>query len=178
MSGWYYFEDGFSVEEIDSILEMADQFPFVAGKISADDGSIDGSEYRISNIKWLSATDSANNAMRRTHWVYDRLMEMIDTANNAMWGFHLHGLTDSIQYTEYDGSEEGFYDWHVDIGPDELALRKLSLVVQLSDPSEYEGDTFKSRQEVRVFSYQKERNRCSISVLPLAQSNASNLWYS
>jgi PKHD-type hydroxylase len=139
MSGWYYFEDGFSVEEIDSILEMSNQFPFVAGKISADDGSIDGSEYRISNIKWISATDSANNAIHRTHWIYDRLMEMIETANNAMWGFHLHGLTDSIQYTEYNGSEEGFYDWHVDIGPDELALRKLSLVVQLSDPSEYEG---------------------------------------
>ena len=38
-----------------------------------------------------------------------------------------------------EGSEdEGYYDWHVDMGPGK-ANRKLSLVCQLSDPSEYEG---------------------------------------
>lgn len=46
--------------------------------------------------------------------------------------------TEHIQYTVYNSNDEGHYDWHVDMGPGK-ARRKLSLVCQLSDPSEYEG---------------------------------------
>ena len=49
-----------------------------------------------------------------------------------------------IQYTEYHATEGGKYDWHHDVdwnnsgGTD----RKLSLTVQLSDPSDYDGGYF------------------------------------
>lgn len=139
MAGWYYFEEAFTPEEVESIFELASGFPFVAARISGRDGLEEIAQYRRSNIKWLSPTDDANNSIHRTHWLYDRLMNYIEIANREMWGFELYGLTDSIQYTEYDGSEEGFYDWHIDVGRDELSLRKISLVVQLSEPDEYEG---------------------------------------
>ncbi len=139
MAGWYYFEQAFSEEEVQLILSIADSFPFIAARIHSQEDGSTVSQYRRSNIKWLSATDDANNSIHKTHWLYDRLMEYIDIANQEMWGFKLHGLTDSIQYTEYDGSEEGHYDWHIDLGDDELSLRKISLVVQMSDPEDYEG---------------------------------------
>ena len=139
MTGWYFFENAFTPEELDKISEMVQTIPFVAATIANNAGQKEMRKYRKSNIKWISATDDANNSMHRHHWLYDRLMDCIAEANEVMWNFDLHGLTDSIQYTEYDGTEEGFYGWHVDIGPRELALRKVSLVVQLSDPSEYEG---------------------------------------
>ena len=139
MTGWYFFENAFTPEELDDINEMIIPIPYVAATIANNTGQKEMRKYRKSNIKWISATDDFNNSFHRHHWLYDRLMECITEANDVMWNFDLHGLTDSIQYTEYDGTEEGFYGWHVDIGPRELALRKVSLVVQLSDPSEYEG---------------------------------------
>lgn len=146
MSGWYYFEEAFSPEEVDGILSLAEGLPYVAAKIRTNNGLAEVSEYRKSNIKWISPTDDANNTIYRHEWLFDRLMNYIGIANEEMWGFDLHGLTDSIQYTEYDGSEEGFYNWHIDIGTKELSLRKISLVVQLSDPDEYEGGHLEIKQ--------------------------------
>ena len=34
---------------------------------------------------------------------------------------------------------KGHYDWHVDAGNGNVATRKLSFTLQLSDPSTYEG---------------------------------------
>jgi PKHD-type hydroxylase len=51
-----------------------------------------------------------------------------------------------IQFTEYYGAEEGGgkYDWHVDIFWDNPMPfdRKLSVTIQLSEPSDYEGGQF------------------------------------
>tara|TARA_R100001510_G_C7653956_1_gene212475 strand:+ start:1404 stop:2018 length:615 start_codon:yes stop_codon:yes gene_type:complete len=137
MTGWYYFEKAFNTEEVEDILKLTEGFPYQAAQIAGKD--MDLTEYRKSNIKWISALDSANNSIHRTHWLYDRLMSYMTIANDNLWNFSLRGLTDSIQYTEYHGEEEGFYDWHLDIGPRELSIRKLSLVVQLSDPKDYTG---------------------------------------
>ena len=52
--------------------------------------------------------------------------------------FDLSGFGDEIQYTEYFGENNGHYSWHGDIGPN-VPHRKLSIVVQLSDPEDYEG---------------------------------------
>ena len=139
MTGWYYFDSAFSEEELKELEDMIQSIPYVAATVANGLGLEEMREYRKSNIKWISAVDDTNNAMHRYHWLYERLMDCITEANRNMWNFDLYGLTDSIQYTEYDGTEEGFYGWHVDIGPRELSLRKVSLVVQLSEPSEYEG---------------------------------------
>jgi len=66
-------------------------------------------------------------------------MNMIIEANDAIWHFDLHNLTDHIQYTEYYAEKGGHYNWHQDMGPGDMSKRKISLTVQLSDPSEYEG---------------------------------------
>ena len=47
-------------------------------------------------------------------------------------------MPESIQYTEYFDNG-GHYDWHQDIGPGELSIRKVSVTIQLSDSDEYEG---------------------------------------
>lgn len=139
MTGWYYFEAAFNEEDIRKIEELASSFAFVSAGIASGAKGEDLHAVRKSNIKWISPVDDSNNVISRTAWLYDRLMNYIEIANKEMWNFDLTVLNDSIQYTVYNGSEKGFYDWHLDIGPDELALRKLSLVVQLSNASDYEG---------------------------------------
>ena len=43
------------------------------------------------------------------------------------------------QFTEYDESDSGFYTAHVDNGETLAGFRKLSFVLQLTDPSKYQG---------------------------------------
>ena len=45
-----------------------------------------------------------------------------------------NGLNEDIQFTEYDESYQGHYSWHTDLGSGTSSTRKLSIVVQLSEP--------------------------------------------
>lgn len=72
-----------------------------------------------------------------TLWIFDKLTKVAQRANRV-YAFDLLGFTEEAQFTIYD--EPGaFYDWHQDGLAGEVAVRKLSLVVQLSDPADYEG---------------------------------------
>lgn len=84
----------------------------------------------------------------RVSWVKDRrilnlLHDHVGLANFNVFNFHIYNVAD-IQYTEYLASEGGHYNWHHDINWTSNAKleRKLSVTVQLSDPSEYEGGNF------------------------------------
>lgn len=125
-TNYYWFENGFSSEEVDKILDLSKNYEFEqATTISGDPKSI-----RNSTIKWI-------NPSEETSWVYDRLMGCVKEANNV-WQFNLYSILDDIQYTEYRGGG-GHYNWHIDIGPGAISHRKVSVVVQLSDSSEYTG---------------------------------------
>src|SRR5258708_40174408 len=64
---------------------------------------------------------------------------MVLQLNRDFYGFDLFGLVESFQYTVYDGQEGGHYNWHVDLGGEDVEPRKISLSLQLTDPSSYRG---------------------------------------
>lgn len=68
--------------------------------------------------------------------LYQKIFECVSKVNFEYFKFNLSEIIEEIQYTEYEESYQGFYDWHTDAGNNN---RKLSIVVQLSDPAEYEG---------------------------------------
>lgn len=127
-TNYYWFSGGFSSDEVDKIVEDSIEYPFVKALV-VDEESTD--KFRKSSIKWLPFDD-------KWEWVIDRIMNQIMEANNSIWRFDLRSVIDNIQYTEYDGNG-GHYDWHMDIGPGKISHRKISVVVQLSDPSDYVG---------------------------------------
>lgn len=88
---------------------------------------------RKSQIKWISPE------LDKTEWIYEKLMSFALNANLDLWKFDLSTIRDAIQYTEYDGNENGGYDWHMDMGRFPYSHRKVSITVQLSDPDDYEG---------------------------------------
>ncbi len=57
--------------------------------------------------------------------------------NQQAYGFDLEAL-EPLQYTVYLAGEGSHYGWHVDHGRTPRR-RKLSLVLQLSHPEDYEG---------------------------------------
>lgn len=127
-TNYYWFEKGFSSEEVNTIVNGSLEYEFQKAVI-IDEGNTD--KYRKSNIKWLPF-DS------KWEWVIDKIMSQVTEANNTIWNFELKSIIDNIQYTEYEGNG-GHYDWHLDIGPGSISHRKISIVVQLSDPEEYVG---------------------------------------
>jgi PKHD-type hydroxylase len=127
---YYWYKEGFSKEELDKIYDNLANVPF-------QDATIIGSEeapkeVRSSKIKWIPMNEEWS-------WLYEKLMSMAKTANEALWNFDLISAEEQIQYTEYHADDEGHYTWHQDIGPGDASLRKVSLTVQLSEPEEYEG---------------------------------------
>jgi PKHD-type hydroxylase len=71
------------------------------------------------------------------------LYEVVNEINATEYGFDIYGFA-QLQYTVYDESNQGHYDWHKDdniIGKG-IMRRKLSVSVQLSDDDEYEGGNF------------------------------------
>jgi PKHD-type hydroxylase len=127
-TNYYWFNGGFTSDEVDKIIEDAKEYPFIKALV-VDEENTD--KFRKSNIKWLPF-DS------KWEWVIDRIMSQVVEANNTIWNFDLKAIIDNIQYTEYDGNG-GHYDWHLDIGPGSISHRKISIVIQLSDPDDYVG---------------------------------------
>ena len=127
---YYYFTNAFTQEEILKIIEIGENLPITPGTTVGHDNEVGVSEYRISDISWINETEE-------TAWIYEKIANYAKIANKEMWNFDIWDYQDLLQFTKYYG-DGGHYDWHVDLGPG-ISNRKLSCVLQLSSPEEYEG---------------------------------------
>lgn len=128
--------DGFDDQELLNIENYCDTNLMIKKALVANKGEEDDySEMRHSKVGWIG-----NN--QETSWFYDRMAYIARCLNGQFYKFDLWGFSEDFQYTVYDGTEESHYDWHYDmIGDDDVRLspRKLSIVLQLSNPDNYEG---------------------------------------
>ena len=127
------YEDGFTKEECERIIalgESLDAIDSIVGDTN-DDQKVSNS-IRKSKNSWIELNETSE-------WIYARLSKIANDMNGMFWRFDLNGFYEDLQYTRYN--EDGdFYGWHIDNGMRSGdPPRKLSIVVQLSDPSEYEG---------------------------------------
>ena len=76
-------------------------------------------------------------------WLKKDLQSFVEYANKS-WKFNLK-CNEDVQFTEYE--PRGHYNWHNDSLKNPMGLkdmqRKLSMVVQLSSPEDYEGGDLK-----------------------------------
>jgi PKHD-type hydroxylase len=117
-------------EQIDTITAAALDQPAHDATIFSSAETLQG--IRSSTIRWVP-----------DEWIKDVLWDYIQQANSK--AFHIDVQNDAeIQFTEYHATQAGHYDWHHDVNwnGSTASDRKLSVTVQLSDPSEYEGGNF------------------------------------
>ena len=126
---FYQFQNSLTQEEIDRIIKENELSTHRATTFSGESDSI-----RKSDINWI---EKEKNGIDNT-WLFQRIANMTIEANTRLFNFNLFGMFEGIQYTKYDGSEDGFYCKHVDHGKN-FYKRKISVVIQLSDPDSYEG---------------------------------------
>ncbi len=120
----------FTPEDCDRIVALAAAGPLrQAGLVRG----VSDAATRRAELCWLD--DRPEGA-----WVTDRLVALVAQANRDHFGFALDEFGESAQVARYGAEVQGHFAWHADIGEGPLARRrKLTLVVQLSDPADYAG---------------------------------------
>lgn len=122
----------FDNEQCDWIINYVKAKGFVPEK-----GRVGGSEKDSKAIEEIRNVDTYPVPYDEfTAPLYHKLT-MVAGAANQMYNFDVFGQLAPFQLLHYKPG--GHYKWHIDIGGDNTYGRKISMIVQLSDPSEYEG---------------------------------------
>lgn len=132
---YVFFKDEFTKEECLKIIEYAKALPEQAAKIGSgangEPGIQDG-KIRSSKLHWIEWGQEVD-------WIFTRLANVVAKTKAAWYPFSLTSMPEGLQITRYLASEGGHYAMHKDMGDDEMSTRKLSIVMLLNDPSEFEG---------------------------------------
>lgn len=121
-------------EDIQDIIDQCSRIDIVPGNTLSN--TMIEKSVRISDVGWVPLAND-------TIWIYDLLSIIVRRINGEFYKFDLFGFSEPLQYTIYNGNliDGGHYTWHQDSSniSTEFGTRKLTLVVQLSHPYEYEG---------------------------------------
>ena len=81
-----------------------------------------------------------------THsWTYNIIEDCFKAANQYMCCDIVPTMSDPIQLLRYDEKEKGHFCWHADTSPSDMT-RKITIVVPLSSPDEFEGGDLQFNQ--------------------------------
>jgi PKHD-type hydroxylase len=125
-----YRYDVFTSNELDRIISLGRRMGMKPGVLGANNEF--NADIRVSSICWIGYTPSR-------YWLFDKLRSCVLDQNEKFYKYDLEHIN-ALQFTHYNSSEKGYYTKHIDPLTHTLPHnRKLSFVVQLSDPSTYEG---------------------------------------
>jgi PKHD-type hydroxylase len=123
----------FSSEELDAIVRLGDGLALEKAALASGGAGYDN--IRATQVAWMPRGS-------QTEMLYGRLEDAVLRLNARYFRFDLSGLA-MFQYALYGGPEGGHFDWHKDYGRDPAdpgqEPRKITLSLQLSDPSDYKG---------------------------------------
>jgi PKHD-type hydroxylase len=129
---YYYYNNLFEDFEIDVIKDLGNRLCKEEASLGNSSDPIYDNKIRKSNISWIGVNNE-------TTWLYQKLTDCILQVNNSHFKYDLEKI-ECLQFTRYFGNVKGFYGPHIDVSDSCIpSNRKLSFVVQLSDPSDYEG---------------------------------------
>lgn len=133
---WQYWPSHFSNLECDKLIELAEQLPVKEASVGIVN-SVHDDNVRRSKIRWIPRYDS------RFFSLFMRMELLFQEGNRNAFGFDM-SMFHEVQFTEYHATNEGHYDWHIDTewSSTKLQTRKLSMVIQLSHPEDYDGGQF------------------------------------
>jgi len=124
---WAYFDNAFTHEQCDQLIEYCNKQELIkasVGKSRSDD------QVRDSRVAFVPPTEFMVP-------YYERLSDIVLSLNEQFFKFNLHGFGEHLQFTEYE-APTGKYNSHVDRSYG-IGVRKLSIVLQLTDSETYEG---------------------------------------
>lgn len=130
---WCYFANHFTPEQCKKIIDDGLQLPASSATLGVE--GTEKTDYRKSKVRFIQKSDP------NFSWLFDEMWKMAIQANDEWFQFHITKI-DYIQLAEYDSAYQGEYKEHHDVfwmNGDQYYHRKLTAVVQLSDPLSYSG---------------------------------------
>lgn len=124
----------FTEENCQKIIDLGKTFKPKEATVIVGDSKIDAT-VRRSTVRWMSKFEP------RCFTLFQTVKALFEEANSQVFGFDLTHLNE-LQFTEYHADVRGKYGWHRDllwVVKNSKVQRKLSMVVQLSKPEDYEG---------------------------------------
>ena len=96
-----------------------------------------GNEDPIVNKKIRNCKSAS---ISRTHWINGLLDYYVRSVNDDVYNYDLVNWYNELQFLHYEGKGAG-YTWHCDNGVEEneIGVRKITVILGLSDPDDYEG---------------------------------------
>lgn len=125
---WAYFDNAFTSDQCDELIEYCNKQDLIEGAVGYNASNEEN--IRKSRIAFIPPSEFMVP-------YYQRLSAIVLSLNEQFFKFDLHAFGENLQFTEYT-APSGKYNSHVDRGYN-IAVRKLSIVVQLTDPDTYEG---------------------------------------
>ena len=145
------WKNAFTLEEVNKIKKLKTSNKFTRGVVDLGDSSFEEKDsVRKSSIFFFEKSDE-------TFWMFDKINKCCDRTNKEFFGFDIYESY-KAQYTSYDHSTSDFYRYHWDIfatKTGEHPQRKLSVVLQLSDPESYEGGSLMLNEGGVVYGSEK-----------------------
>jgi|TARA_R110002012_G_scaffold312548_1_gene523372 PKHD-type hydroxylase len=139
---YWYFTAAVPPKICDDIIKYALSKKETLGTI----GGYDDKKLSKTDIKEMKRKRNSDLVWLNEPWIYKEVQPYIRQANkNAGWNFEWD-RSEVCQFTKYKLNQ--YYDWHNDgwkkpynkpNTPDHGKIRKLSMTLQLTDGSEYEG---------------------------------------
>jgi len=126
----------FTPEQCNIIIKEGKSFQPQSGQIAGDKKNEVNLNIRVSTLSWIPYEHEP------TKFMYKIIERDGKKANRNHFGFDEVCLNEEAQFTEYDGSQGGHYDWHMDspvVMKNEPPVRKISAIVLLSNPKDFEG---------------------------------------
>ena len=124
----------FTPEQCQNIIDAGHQQKAEEAKVGNKEGKQGqfDTKMRITTISWIPF-----KVLPEMYKIIERTMKQV---NGNHFGYEGMTITEPGQFTEYP--KGGFYDWHMDAEVNcqfEPPVRKISMTVLLSNPSEFEG---------------------------------------
>lgn len=134
---WCYYKEYFSPETCNRILDLGLKIPAKDAVLGVS-GDNKNNDWRRSQVRFIEKTNT------QFQFLFDELWKMAIQSNDEWFKFHITRIS-FLQLAEYSESYQGEYKKHHDVfwmNNDPMYHRKLTCVLQLTNPNDYDGGDF------------------------------------
>lgn len=133
---WWFWKQQIPIAICETIIEEGCKLKLQQAEVGSKEQAIINENIRKTTVGFFS-WDS---------WIGAICNHYAHRANTSSWNFQISGQQDP-QFAVYGNNE--YYNFHEDSSKFENNMRKLSLVISISDPNTYEGGEFEFFDGIR-----------------------------
>ena len=151
---WWFYEknviDESTICKIENYLEGKDLIS------NQEMNDVYNKNIRSSEIYWMHQEGDEDELMP----IYTEVVYKMRQINDCMWKYRVNGW-EPFQYSQYDESYSGHFNWHIDVHPkfnvDDPDPRKISFSVGLSNINDYDGGDFMIKIDINEKVFKLDR---------------------